>query len=227
MSETLHATRFPGESDEYRRERDRLLEHELRLRREIEAVAAERRALPLGGEVPVDYAFDPRAACPSCSRRTRTRCCSTASCSSRRTEIRSASPARRARRSSTRSTAPRRTSNSASTSPSSRRPRSSSSGRTRTRAAGATSACSPPRGRRTTATTTPRLRTPGDSSRSRRSSCAATGPSIHSWSSELMYAPREPDMHPRHVDFMWPIWSVFDLTPEGRGTDWNPELEYS
>jgi predicted dithiol-disulfide oxidoreductase (DUF899 family) len=48
----------------------------------------------------------------------------------------------------------------------------------------------------------------------------------HQWSSELMFAPREPGQHPRHVDFMWPLWSVLDRTPDGRGADWEPELEY-
>ena len=48
----------------------------------------------------------------------------------------------------------------------------------------------------------------------------------HFWSSELFDAPTEPGLHPRHVDFMWPVWSVFDCTPEGRGTDWFPELAY-
>jgi hypothetical protein len=28
-----------------------------------------------------------------------------------------------------------------------------------------------------------------------------------------------------HIDLMWPLWSVLDLTPEGRGTDWRPTLE--
>ena len=49
---------FPGESAEYRAARDRLLEQEIELRRAIEAVAAARRALPSGGPIPVDYAFD-------------------------------------------------------------------------------------------------------------------------------------------------------------------------
>jgi predicted dithiol-disulfide oxidoreductase (DUF899 family) len=31
---------------------------------------------------------------------------------------------------------------------------------------------------------------------------------------------------PGHVDFIWPLWSVFDCTPEGRGTDWYPRLAY-
>jgi len=48
---------FPGESAEYRAARDRLLEREIELRREMEAVAAARRALPPGGTVPEDYVF--------------------------------------------------------------------------------------------------------------------------------------------------------------------------
>ena len=55
---TQHNIRFPGESDEYRRERDRLLETEVELRRAIERVATQRRALPLGGTVPDDYSFE-------------------------------------------------------------------------------------------------------------------------------------------------------------------------
>lgn len=50
--------RFPGESDEYRAARDRLLEHEIELRRAMEAVAAARRKLPAGGPVPEDYVFE-------------------------------------------------------------------------------------------------------------------------------------------------------------------------
>jgi predicted dithiol-disulfide oxidoreductase (DUF899 family) len=49
---------FPGESEEYRAARDRLLDLEIDLRRQIEAVAAARRALPPGGEVPEDYVFE-------------------------------------------------------------------------------------------------------------------------------------------------------------------------
>jgi predicted dithiol-disulfide oxidoreductase (DUF899 family) len=47
---------FPGETAEYRQARDRLLEQEIELRRTLEAVAAQRRALPPGGLVP-DYEF--------------------------------------------------------------------------------------------------------------------------------------------------------------------------
>jgi predicted dithiol-disulfide oxidoreductase (DUF899 family) len=48
---------FPGESAEYRAARNRLLEEEIELRRKTEAVAAQRRELPPGGEVPEDYVF--------------------------------------------------------------------------------------------------------------------------------------------------------------------------
>jgi predicted dithiol-disulfide oxidoreductase (DUF899 family) len=50
--------RFPGESAPYRRARNALLAEEIELRRHIERVAAQRRALPPGGELPQDYRFD-------------------------------------------------------------------------------------------------------------------------------------------------------------------------
>ena len=49
---------FPNESPEYRKARDKLLQREKALRREMEAVAEEIRALPPGGAVPEDYEFD-------------------------------------------------------------------------------------------------------------------------------------------------------------------------
>ncbi len=47
----------------------------------------------------------------------------------------------------------------------------------------------------------------------------------HFWSAELLYVDR-PE-HPRHVDQIWPIWNILDMTPEGRGTDWFPKLNYA
>jgi predicted dithiol-disulfide oxidoreductase (DUF899 family) len=49
---------FPNETPEYRRARAALLQREVALRREMEAVAAMLRTLPPGGEVPEDYLFD-------------------------------------------------------------------------------------------------------------------------------------------------------------------------
>lgn len=47
----------------------------------------------------------------------------------------------------------------------------------------------------------------------------------HFWGSELMF--REfPTGNQRHVDMIWPLWNVLDLTPEGRGESWYPSLAY-
>ena len=50
--------RYPNESPEYRRAREALLAEEIDLRRHIERVAEQRRALPLGGPIPQMYRFD-------------------------------------------------------------------------------------------------------------------------------------------------------------------------
>ncbi len=49
----------------------------------------------------------------------------------------------------------------------------------------------------------------------------------HFWGSELLYVPPDPGQDPRHSDSIDPQWNLFDFTPEGRGTDWYPELSYS
>jgi len=56
--------RFPGESGAYRRERNRLLEAEIELRRTVERVAAQRRALPPGGALSLGRAAATRETCP-------------------------------------------------------------------------------------------------------------------------------------------------------------------
>ena len=48
---------FPNESAEYRTARNALLVEEIELRRHIERVASQRRALPPGGEIPQDFEF--------------------------------------------------------------------------------------------------------------------------------------------------------------------------
>src|SRR5215204_5148076 len=52
------SVRFPNESAEYRRAREQLLAEEIELRRHIERVAELRRALPPGGVVTKNYAFE-------------------------------------------------------------------------------------------------------------------------------------------------------------------------
>lgn len=48
---------FPNESSEYRVARNALLAEEIELRRHLERVASQRRALPVGGEIPQDFEF--------------------------------------------------------------------------------------------------------------------------------------------------------------------------
>ena len=48
----------------------------------------------------------------------------------------------------------------------------------------------------------------------------------HTYSTELLYAPTEPGQDPRHVDSIWPLWALHDLTPKGRPADWDVSLSY-
>jgi predicted dithiol-disulfide oxidoreductase (DUF899 family) len=48
----------------------------------------------------------------------------------------------------------------------------------------------------------------------------------HFYSSELAFVPSEAGQNQRHIDLMWPLWNTLDITPEGRGTDWFPKLKY-
>jgi predicted dithiol-disulfide oxidoreductase (DUF899 family) len=48
----------------------------------------------------------------------------------------------------------------------------------------------------------------------------------HFWGSELFYAPTDRDQDPRHVGTLEPVWNLFDLTREGRPTDWDEQISY-
>jgi len=48
----------------------------------------------------------------------------------------------------------------------------------------------------------------------------------HFWGSELFYAPNDSGQDPRHVGTLEPLWNLFDLTREGRPTDWEEQLNY-
>ncbi len=48
----------------------------------------------------------------------------------------------------------------------------------------------------------------------------------HVWASELLFTKAEKDQNQRHVDMIWPLWNLLDLTPEGRGRDWYPRIAY-
>jgi predicted dithiol-disulfide oxidoreductase (DUF899 family) len=48
----------------------------------------------------------------------------------------------------------------------------------------------------------------------------------HFWSSELLYVPPEPGQEYRHNDALDPLWNMLDVTPEGRG-EFHPKLSYA
>src|SRR5882724_10421572 len=55
---SLEHLQFPGENAAYRTARNALLDEEMALRRQIERVSAQRRALPPGGLVGEEYVFE-------------------------------------------------------------------------------------------------------------------------------------------------------------------------
>jgi predicted dithiol-disulfide oxidoreductase (DUF899 family) len=237
--------RFPGESEEYRRERNRLLEAETELRRKIEQVAAQRRALPLGGVVPEDYVFEaaddgvqvrfselfepgkdtlviysfmfPRYSgddrpgpAEGDTARLPLKETPCASCTSILDSLDGATRhlSRRVNLAVVAKSDPERIRNFA--------------GERGWRHLRLLSSRGNAYNRDYNAETPEREQMPilnvfvrdGDHFR-------------HTWATELVYAPREEGEEPRHVDSIWPIWNVLDVTPDGRGTGSNfPSLRY-
>ena len=225
--------RFPGESPEYRKARNRLLQAEVRLRRQIEAVAAQRRELPLGGVVKTDYEFDAAAPGDGETRKVRfsqlfqpgqrtlfvynfmypespesfTPC---PSCTSIIDAVDGAA---------------RHVSDRISLAVVAKAPIEKFRDHGRRRGWSHTLLVSS---------------AVNDFNRDYLAEDVDSGQQFplahvfvrrgkkihHSWSSELWFAKSDPGQDMRHVDFMWPVWSIFDTTPEGRGK-WFPRLEYS
>ena len=48
----------------------------------------------------------------------------------------------------------------------------------------------------------------------------------HFWAGEMGDGMSDPGQDPRGAPDMDPLWAILDTTPEGRGTDWYPKLEY-
>jgi predicted dithiol-disulfide oxidoreductase (DUF899 family) len=48
----------------------------------------------------------------------------------------------------------------------------------------------------------------------------------HFFHTELMFAKPEKGQNQRHIDMAWPLWNILDFTPQGRGKDWYPSLQY-
>jgi predicted dithiol-disulfide oxidoreductase (DUF899 family) len=237
-------TRFPGESEEYRRERNKLLEAEIELRRGIERVAAQRRALPPGGAVPEDYRFEAEAGgevsfaelfapgkdtlviysfmFPRWSGDTRpgptrgetarlplaeTPC---ASCTSILDSLDGAAPhlSTRINLAVVAKSDPDRIRNFA-----------DERGWRHLRLLSS---------RNNTYNRDYRAETPDGSQAPILNAFVRDGDTIrHTWATELMFAPREEGMEPRHVDSIWPIWNVLDMTAQGRAGDAEfPKVDY-
>jgi predicted dithiol-disulfide oxidoreductase (DUF899 family) len=225
----LSSVRFPGEDARYRKARDQLLRSEIELRRHIEAVAAERRKLPLGGEVPEDYEFQE---------------------SDRNGGVRSVKlselfapdkhtlvmysfmygPKMERACPSCTSIIDALDGNAKHISQrvnfavvvKSPLPRMLTHARDRgwyaTRFLSSTY---------NSYNRDYHGETADGSQRPMLNVFVKRGGKIrHTWASELAYTPAEKGQDPRHVDFMWPLWNVFDVTPDGRGKDWRPKLNY-
>jgi len=53
------------------------------------------------------------------------------------------------------------------------------------------------------------------------------GKVFHYYSGEMSAAMADPGQDPRGAPDLDPLWLLLDLTPEGRGTDWYPKLQYN
>jgi len=233
MPPSLHSKHFPGESPSYREARNQLLEAEVVLRRNIEEVAALRRKLPVGGEIAQDYVFEEGSPDINDTKTThKTRLSQLfspgkdtlvlysymfgpnmqapcVSCTSILDGLNGSTPHIRQRvnfavvakspLARIRETARGRGWNNLRLL--------SSSGNTYNRDYHGESE-------------------KGDQLPSLNVFVRRVGKIHHFYHTELLFAPQELGMDGRHVDLIWPIWNVFDFTPEGRGTDWYPRLSY-
>jgi predicted dithiol-disulfide oxidoreductase (DUF899 family) len=53
------------------------------------------------------------------------------------------------------------------------------------------------------------------------------GKVFHTYGGEMGGETADPGQDPRGAPDVAPLWTLLDLTPAGRGTDWYPKLEYS
>ncbi len=229
---TLHSIRFPAESPAYRSARDELLQAEIDLRKQLEAVAALRRTLPLGGPLKEDYVFEeagtdldpaaPREVRPSELFRPgmdslalysfmfgpeMAEACP--SCTSILDGLNGSMP----------HVLQRINMAIVAKSPAERiRAFARERGwrNLRLLSSAGTTYNAHYHGERADGAQIPSLNV-----------FVRRGGRIHHfYNTELLFAPPEPGQDGRHVDLIWPVWNLFDLTPEGRGTGWNPRLSY-
>jgi predicted dithiol-disulfide oxidoreductase (DUF899 family) len=228
--------RFPGESSEYRRSRNELLEAEIELRRAIERVAAQRRTLPPGGTVPEDYSFEEIADSGGQVRFSElfatgnTLVIYSFMFPRWSGDIRPGPAGETGRLPLAETPCPSCTSILDSLD--------GAAQHLRHRVSLAVVAKSVPERIRTfarergwnnlrllsshknTYNRDYHAETPEGEQIPILNVFVRDGDQVrHAWATELMFAPREEGEDPRHVDSIWPIWSVLDMTPQGRGTE--------
>ena len=221
---TIHSTRFPEESPKYRAARDKLLTEEIKLRRQIEAVAAARRKLPLGGAVTKNYVFDELSGQPHLSElfgdgkatllvysymfgpQMPAPC---TSCTSILDSLDGAAPhvTQRANLVVVAKSPIERIAKFA--------------GARGWRHLRLLSSANNTYNRDYHGETDTGAQLPTMNVFRKRN-----GRIYHTYSTELLFAPKDRGQDGRHVDLIWPLWNLLDLTPEGRGTKWHPELQY-
>ncbi|HXZ96668.1 MAG TPA: DUF899 family protein [Burkholderiales bacterium] len=232
-SASLHSERFPGECKAYRAARDKLLKAEMELRKRLEEVAAMRRKLPLGGLVSEDYEFEEGAAeLEDTQTVRRVRLSELLQPENRSLVVYSfmygpkmakACPMCTSILDGLNGTAPhaaQRINLAVVAKSPIQRIREYARGRgwrnLRLLSSAGNSYNQDYRGERPDGSQWPCLNV----------FVRRDGNIYHTYSTELMFAPKEPGQDFRHVDLIWPLWNLFDYTPEGRGTDWRPKLSY-
>jgi predicted dithiol-disulfide oxidoreductase (DUF899 family) len=233
MASSTHPNKFPGESASYREARNQLLQAEVALRRNIEEVATLRRALPLGGEVPEDYIFDEGAADLEDSTTTRKTRLSELFQPGKDTlaiysfmygpKMKAACPSCTSILDSLDGTVPHATQR-INLAVVARNPLD----KIRTHAG--------TRGWRNLRLLSSANNTynhdyfgesaEGDQMPGLNVFTRKDGKIHHFYYTELRFIPPDPGQNERHVDMFWPLWNLFDYTPEGRGTNWYPSLTY-
>jgi len=223
----MHDRRFPNESDAYRQARDELLQAEVDLRAQREKVAAQRRELPVGGEVPTDYAFTTDMSGKPERRRLSElfrpgydttviysfmygeqmeRACPM--CTSMLDSLDGA----------TEHILQRTNLWVAARSPIERiRAHAESRGWNRLQllSSAGTTYNTDYHAENADGAQLPALNV----------FVKRDGKVFHQYSTEVLYVDFGKGVNPRHVDLLWPLWNVLDLTPEGRG-EWYPSLSY-
>ena len=226
---------FPGESEDYRRARNELLEAELALRRQEQSVADLRRGLPLGGRVPMDYAFEEWDDKQSAARAT---ALSDLFAEGRDTlflysfmfnpdasgrPLQIACPMCTSMIDGVDGELPHIAEN-VSFAAVTKAPIERFRAHAHTRGwrhVRLLSSAGTSYNRDYHAETSDADQRPMATVMVRRD-----GAIHHFWSSEMLAAPLDPGQGPRHVDFMWPLWAIIDRTPSGRRSDWGPQLAY-